>query len=143
MGKIVVPVAVSSVTDPTRSITFDAMVDTGAFGLILPSAWKEALGPLPEPVAVEIETADQRVVPANVCGPVRIQVGEFRRVFGEVIFIDMQPGVHGYEPLVGYTILELCGIVIDMVSHQLVARQYFDVKRTSPRAGAGGTLEAR
>ena len=41
----------------------------------------------------------------------------------------MEPGRRGaYEPLIGYTILERSGLVIDMVTHRLVARKYFDAK---------------
>jgi len=40
----------------------------------------------------------------------------------------MQPGPRGYEPLVGYTVLELSGVAVDMVSHSLLARKYYDLK---------------
>ena len=32
------------------------------------------------------------------------------------------------EPLVGYTVLESCGAVVDLVTHRLVARKYYDLK---------------
>jgi predicted aspartyl protease len=128
VGQVVVPVTVTNVLDPARQLVFDALVDTGAFGLVLPVAWKERLGSLPDSTTVEIETADQRIVSAEVCGPVRIQVAGFRTISGEVVFMEMQLGVRGYEPLVGYTVLELAGVVVDMVTHRLVARKYFDVK---------------
>jgi hypothetical protein len=35
-----------------------------------------------------------------------------------------------YEPLVGYTILESCGVVVDLVTHRLIARKYYDLKRS-------------
>ena len=117
-------------------------VDTGAFGLILPAAWRERLGRLPDPVMVDVETADQRIVRAEVCGPVRIQVGGFRRVLGEVVFMEMQPGTRGYEPLLGYTVLELAGAVIDLVTHRLVARKYFDLKVVAPAAPGDPTARA-
>ena len=138
VGKVVVPVTVASVFEPGKAISFDAMVDPGAFGLVLPLAWKDRLGPLPHSVPVEVETADQRTVIAEVCGPVRIQMSGFRPIDGEVVFMDMEPGPHGYEPLVGYTILEISGAVVDMVTHRLVARKYYDLKaaaRVRPTAG--------
>jgi hypothetical protein len=46
-----------------------------------------------------------------------------------VVFVDTHPGGRGYEPLVGYTVLELSGAVVDMVTHRVVARKYFDLKR--------------
>jgi hypothetical protein len=39
----------------------------------------------------------------------------------------------GYEPLVGYTVLELAGAVVDRVSHRLVARKYYDLKAVGAR----------
>jgi len=128
MGKVIVQVTVANLFDPARKMQFDALVDTGAFGLVLPLAWKEQLGELPEVEMVEIETADQRIVTAEVRGPVRIQIEGFRRVTGEAIFVEMAPGPRGYQPLVGYTVLELSGVAVDMVSHSLVARKYYDLK---------------
>jgi hypothetical protein len=51
---------------------------------------------------------------------------------GEVTFLEMEPRAGGYyEPLIGYTILELAGIAIDMVSHRLLARRFYDATRAS------------
>jgi predicted aspartyl protease len=136
MGQVMVPVTVTNVLDPTRELFFTGMVDTGAFGLVLPLAWRERLGALPVHTTVELETADQRVVTADLCAPVMIQVAGFRPVTGEVAFIDMQESPRGYEPLVGYTVLELAGVVVDLVTHRLIARKYYDLKAVraaSPR----------
>lgn len=131
MGRIIVPVTVTNLADPTKEIRFDGLIDTGAFGLVLPLAWKKRLGELSEVEPVEVELADQRVMAAETGGPVRIQIPGFRRVVGEVAFIPMQPRGDSYEPLVGYTVLELAGIAIDLVSHRLVARRFYDLKRAS------------
>ena len=128
MGQVMVPVTVANFIEPDKEISFTAMVDTGAFGLVLPLAWRDRLGRLSECSPVELETADQRVVTAEICAPVKIQISGFRAVIGEVAFVDMQPGSRGYEPLVGYTVLELAGVVVDMVTHRLVARKYYDLK---------------
>ena len=96
MGKVIVQVTVANLFDPARKMQFDALVDTGAFGLVLPLAWKEQLGELPEVEMVEIETADQRVVTADVYGPVWIQIEGFRRIADEVIFLEMEEGPRGY-----------------------------------------------
>ena len=129
VGNVHVIVTVTSFTEPARQINFEGLVDTGAFGLILPKAWKERLAPFPQFSEVEVETADQRIVAAEVCSPVWIQIAGFRPIPGEAVFMEMKPGPHGaYEPLIGYTILELSGLVIDMVTHRLVARKYFDAK---------------
>ncbi|HJQ83794.1 MAG TPA: aspartyl protease family protein [Candidatus Binatia bacterium] len=131
MCTLSVPVTVGNVLDPSREISFEGFVDPGAFGLVLPRAWMERLGALPEVAEIEVETGDQRVVGAEVRGPVRIQVAGFRRFVGEAVFVDMAPGRDGrYEALVGYTVLELCGAVIDAVTHRLVARRWYEAKRT-------------
>ena len=131
MGRIIVPVTVTNLADPTKEIHFDGLIDTGAFGLVLPLAWRERLGQLSDTAEVEVEMADQRVMAAETAGPVRIQIPGFRRVIGEVAFIPMEPRGDSYEPLVGYTVLELAGIAIDLVTHRLVARRVFDAKRAS------------
>ena len=43
MGRILTPVLATNPLDPTRSIRFDALVDTGSSFLVLPMAWKERL----------------------------------------------------------------------------------------------------
>ena len=40
----------------------------------------------------------------------------------------MVPVTVANEPLVGYTVLELSNVVVDMVTHRLVARKYYDLK---------------
>jgi hypothetical protein len=80
-------------------------------------------------VQIDLELADGRIVPAEVRGPARIWLEGFRRVIGEVLFVDMAPRADGtYEPLVGYTILEACNVVVDMSRHRLVAKPYFYLK---------------
>ena len=53
MGQIIVPVTVTNTSDATKQITFDALVDTGADFLVLPSSMRKAL----EPVVVVRQTA--------------------------------------------------------------------------------------
>jgi hypothetical protein len=130
MGEIFVNLTVENRLEPGRSVSCRAMVDTGAFGLILPSAWKPRLGELPDLTLVDLEMADQSVATAEIRGPVRVQLEGFRRVSSEVIFVDMAPRADGsYEPLVGYTVLELENVVIDMRRHCLVAKKYYKLKR--------------
>jgi predicted aspartyl protease len=91
MGRIVTPVVIANALHPAKEIRCDALVDTGAAGLILPRAWKRRLGALPIARIVAMETADQRHIQGEVCGPVKIQIEGFDTIFNEVIFIDMQP----------------------------------------------------
>jgi len=129
MGRIVTPVLICNALDPTKEIRCDALVDTGAAGLVLPKAWKDRLGALPVARTVELETADQRVVPGEVCGPVKIQIEGFDAIFNEVIFMDMHVRDGGYEPLLGYIILEQSQAAVDMVGHRLVLVKHVDLKR--------------
>jgi hypothetical protein len=92
MGRIQASVAVSNPADPERTIGCDALVDTGAFCLTLPAAWKDCLGPLPLSRRVEVETADHRVVAAEVAGPVVIRIDGFDPLAGEVLFLDIGAG---------------------------------------------------
>ena len=128
MGEVVVQVTVTNGRDPTRRKQFDALVDTGAYGLILPLAWKAELGDLETVDTIDLETADQRVVEADIHGPVWIRIDGFRRINNEVIFVEMEPGPQGYQPLVGYTVLEMSNVVVDMTSHRLVARRHYLMK---------------
>jgi predicted aspartyl protease len=130
MGEIYVDLTIENGRESGGSVSCRAMVDTGAFGLILPSVWKAQLGDMPELSLVDLEMADQRVVTAEIRGPVVVQLEGFRRVGSEVIFVDMEPRADGsYEPLVGYTVLELANVVIDMRRHCLVAKKYHKLKR--------------
>lgn len=128
MGRIVAEVTVSNPSEPQREIRFDALVDTGIGLLVLPRAWKPRLGQLAESQPVEMETADQRVVTGDVCGPVRIAISGFRPIFSEVAFLDMQPADGSYEPLIGYIALEQAGIAVDMLGHRLIDARRMDLK---------------
>lgn len=121
---------VANAIDPGRTIRCDALVDTGTTGLILPMAWKDRLGALVAIRTVEMETADQRVVPGEVCGPVRIHIEGFDEIFDEVIFMELHPEDGAYEPLVGYVVLEKSRAAVDMVGHRLVPVKHLDLKKS-------------
>jgi len=74
---------------------------------------------------VDLETADQRLIEADVWGPVWIQIEGFRRINSEVIFVEMEPGPNGYQPLLGYFVLEQSNVVVDRVSRRLVSRKRY------------------
>ena len=110
----------------------DALVDTGASGLVLPTAWRDRLSPFAKTRSVKLETADQRIIDGEICGPVEVQIEGFDAVFNEVIFVSSEPGDGGYEPLVGYIILEQSRAAVDLVGHRLVPVKTFDLKRCRP-----------
>lgn len=133
MGRISTRVSISNPADPSKRFQCYALVDTGSAGMVLPAAWKERLGPLPLASPVQMETADQRVVTAEVCGPVIIQIEGFRPVSAEVTFLDMVPKNGGYEPLLGYIILQQSQAAVDMARDRLIPVKYVDLKLFAAR----------
>ncbi len=129
MGRIVTSVVVRNTFDPSREMRIDAFVDTGAGWLTLPMAWRDRLGDLPVIRTEQLETADQRIVPGEVCGPVTIQIEGFSPIVSEVIFMEMEPRDGRYDPLLGYLALEQSRAAVDMIGHRLVAVRYVDAKR--------------
>jgi len=128
MGRIVTSVKVENLNDPVSALRCDALVDTGASHMVLPSAWRDRLGDLEVITTVDLETATQETVQGTICGPVRIQVEGFRPIYNEVLFLDMQPKDGDYEPLVGYLVLEQCQAAVDMLGHRLIPVKHMDLK---------------
>ncbi len=134
MGRITASVKINNVAHPSLGLECEALVDTGASLMVLPSAWKSRIGPLELIANIQVETATQTLVPAEVCGPVRIQLEGFRPIFNEVIFVDMEPSDGNYEPLIGYIVLEQSMASVDMLEHRLVPVRHLDLK-TLPQRG--------
>ncbi len=129
MGRIVTQVKITNFSDATKAIEIDAMVDTGATYLTLPSAWKGRLGDLEKIEDVEVETATGEIRKAEIYGAVRIKVANFREVIDEVLFLDMETDEQGeFEPLVGYIVLEKIPVAVDMLGHRLVKVRALDLK---------------
>ena len=128
VGRIVASVRIDNVLDATKSVTCDALVDTGASHMVLPTAWKERLGQLESTRTVELETATQEILTGEVCGPVRIQIEGFPVVYNEVSFVDMNPQDGEYEPLIGYIVLEQSQAGVDVLGNRLVPIKYMDLK---------------
>lgn len=68
MGRIVASVKIENVVDASKSLRCDALVNTGASLMVLPSAWKDRLGKLDSLREIELETATQESVIEEVCG---------------------------------------------------------------------------
>lgn len=128
MGRIVTSVRITNVQHRDQSLRCDALVDTGASYMVLPSAWKERLGELDVIEVIDLETATQTTVKGEICGPVQIQLEGFRPIYNEVVFVDMQPEDGVYEPLVGYIILEQSQAAVDMVGRRLLHVKKMDLK---------------
>ena len=128
MGRIVASVKIENTSDASKTLRCDALVDTGASFMVLPTAWKDRLGSLEAIREIEVETATQETVPREVCGPVRIQIEGFKPIFGEVLFVEMRPANGDYEPLIGYITLEQSQAGVDMLGHRLVPIKHMDLK---------------
>ena len=128
MGRIVTTVRIASLQEADKEIICDALVDTGASYMVLPSAWRVRLGVLEEIATVPLETATQETVEGKICGPVRIQIEGFRPIYNEVLFIEMSPENGKYEALIGYVILEQSQAAVDMLGHRLIPVKRMDLK---------------
>ena len=128
VGRIIASVTIKNAADLSQGLRCDALVDTGASHMVLPSAWKDRLGDLGVGMEIEVETATQERVTAEICGPVQIQIEGFRHIFSEVAFVDMNPANGEYEPLIGYIVLEQSQAAVDMTGHRLVPIKHMDLK---------------
>jgi predicted aspartyl protease len=128
VGRIVTSVTIENASDASKALRCDALVDTGASLMVLPSAWRDRLGTLKSSTKIEVETASQETVTAEVCGPIRIQIEGFRPIFNEVAFVEMNPADGEYEPLIGYIVLEQSLARVDMLGHRLVPIKHLDLK---------------
>lgn len=132
MGRIIVGVQVTNCTQPEAALHCMALVDTGAYMLTLPTAWRPRLGPLPPGRTEAFELADGRMRDGEIVGPVQISIDGFGRgFFGEVLFLDMVDAGENPEPLLGYLTLEAAGVMVDMVGHRLAKVRHFDLKRAA------------
>ena len=128
MGRIIASVKIENAADVSKGLRCDALVDTGASHMVLPTAWKERLGSLESTRTIEMETATQETINGEVCGPVRIQIEGFPTIFSEVSFVEMKPDDGEYEPLIGYIVLEQSQAGVNVLGHRLVRIKHMDLK---------------
>jgi len=128
MGRIVSSVTIHNVSDSSKTLRCDALVDTGTSFLVLPDAWRDRLGELESVGRISLETATRESVEGDICGPVRIQIEGFRPIYSEVLFVEMKPEDGIYEPLIGYIVLEQSQAAVDMLGHRLVPIKHMDLK---------------
>ncbi|MGQ9626349.1 MAG: hypothetical protein ACUVV0_05510 [Anaerolineae bacterium] len=128
MGRIIASVKIDNISEPSKSLRCDALVDTGTAYMVLPDAWRDRLGDLESIQTIELETATQETVQGEICGPVRIQIEGFRPIYNEVLFLDMTPEDGIYEPLLGYIILEQSQAAVDILGQRLIHIKRMDLK---------------
>lgn len=66
VGRIVTSVTIENAADASKALRCDALVDTGASFMVLPTAWRNRLGALSSTSDIEVETATQEMVTAEV-----------------------------------------------------------------------------
>lgn len=129
MGRIICQAKIENAVNGNEGFDFSALVDTGTSHLTFPMAWKDKLGKLKTLRPVELETANQSTITGEIGGPVEIQIERFPAIYGEVLFVDMEPRPDGsYEPLMGYLVLEASQAGVDILGHRLVHIKYLDLK---------------
>jgi len=128
VGRISIKVRIRNLLEEGYVLTCDALVDTGSGHMVLPRVWKDRLGKLPTVRHIDCETATQETVRGEVCGPVEIALEGFDPIYGEVLFLDMEPEDGVYEPLVGYIVLEQAQAAVDMLGHRLLHVKKSDLK---------------
>jgi hypothetical protein len=129
MGRIVAQVEISNPLAEGQSIVCSMFVDTGAAAVMLPTAWKDRLGKFLHQESVDLVLANGGVITGEACGPAGIQIEGFRKIFNEVMFMEMdKENGDEYQPLLGYVALEQSQVAIDMLGHRLVPVQYVDCR---------------
>lgn len=128
MGRIVASVRIENAHDSSKTLRCDALVDTGASHMVLPTDWKDRLGSLESTRTIKLETATREILTGEVCGPVRIQIEGFPAIHSEVSFVEMRPEDGEYEPLIGYIVLEQSQAGVDILGHRLVPIKHMDLK---------------
>ena len=128
VGRIVVSIDIQNTAHPDCARKIDALVDTGASHITLPSAWRDRFGSFEDEQVVDFEMASQEIATGIVCGPARIQVEGFRVIHSELLFVEMTPEDGEYEPLLGYIALEQCGAAVDLIGHRLLPVRHMDLK---------------
>jgi len=128
VGRIITSITIANVLAPEHKFRCDALVDTGASHLVLPSVWRERLGELQELGVIEVMLANQQTIQGVVCAPVKVQIEGFRPTVTEVLFVFMEQTHGEYEPLIGYIVLEQSQAAVDMLGHRLVHIKYLDLK---------------
>ena len=132
MERIIVQATTENGIDSAFRLQSDALVDTGAAYLTLPSAWRDRLRKLTLLDTVSVQTATQAVMNGDIYGPVLLRIGNFRPVLIKVLLIEKEPFDGRYDPLIGYIPLKQAQATVDMVGHRLVKFSRVDLKRTYP-----------
>ncbi len=129
MSRIVAQVKVENAMDSSKSMEISALVDTGAAYLSLPLVWMDRFGEFKRVCDEELVDAKGQAVTGKVAGPAEVKIGNFRSVYCDIVFIDMEPDDDGdYLPLLGYIPMEAANLAVDMLGHRLLSTGRIDLR---------------
>lgn len=106
MGKVVEKIKMTNVFDGTKSVTVDAVIDTGATMLVLPQDVVDELG-LRKIRDVRVKYANNKVESKGVYGAVSLEIKSRTGTF------DVLAEEAGSQPLVGQVVMEVLDLVVD------------------------------
>jgi clan AA aspartic protease len=115
MGEIRVRARLSNVIDPSRSVTAEMLVDTGAMLVNLPSSLVHRLG-LRKVGEAQVEYADGRRARRPIVGPLKVAID------GRVTHLDALSEPARSEPLLGVVALETLDLVPNPTTRRLEPR---------------------
>jgi hypothetical protein len=128
LKRIIVSVKIENALDVSKILRCDAVVDTNASLMVLPATWKDRLGILESIRIIELGIGIRGRMKGEACGPVRIQIEGFRPIHTEVVFVEVEPEVGEFEPLLGHIVLAQSQARVDMPGNRLVHIKYMDLK---------------
>ncbi len=117
-----------SVLNEKECFEFEALVDASATWLTLPAVWRDKFMSLAPGREAHFWRPENKIIVGEVCGPVEIRIEGFRRSFGEVMFVELQPKDGKLIPLVGSLQLELSQALLDRANQKLVPMKSYPLK---------------
>ncbi len=113
MGKVIEKVKLTNSLDPTRSVEFEALIDTGATMVAVPVNIIERLG------LIRIREAYVRYA-NNTTERKGIYGGGYIEIQDRGCTLDVIGEVEGSQPLIGQIALQLMDMVVDPGRHRLI-----------------------
>jgi clan AA aspartic protease len=106
MGKVVEKVKIANLLWPAKSVTVEAIVDTGTTMMVLPQDIVDSLG-LEKVEEVRVKYANNNVETKKIYGVVRLELK------GRIGNFDVLAENMGSQPLIGQIVLERLDLVIE------------------------------
>ncbi len=113
MGKVIEKLKVANLLDPAKSVTVEAIVDTGATMLVLPQDVVNSLG-LEKVEEVRVKYANNHVETKEIYGVVRLELK------GRIGNFDVLAENEGSQPLIGQMVLERLDLVIEPSTRRVI-----------------------